>query len=74
MAVQMTFVKHSAIKQYFTADHNGINYIVKKSMFGWHATFGDPEGILRYEPVDQLLYDNRGQAEYACNLHANGGL
>ena len=74
MTVQMTFAKHHKIKQYFTVTHSGIAYLVTKSAFGWHARFNDPAAGLAYHHVGALTYDNRGQAEYACNLHANGGL
>jgi len=74
MAVQMTFVKHPKIKQYFTASHNGVNYLVTKSTFGWHARFNDPKDGLRYIDAGELLHDNKGQAQYACDLHANGGV
>ena len=74
MAVQMTFVKHPSIKQHFTASNNGVSYIVSKSSFGWHAKMNTSEHGLSYSHVDKLVYDNRGQAQYACDLHANGGL
>lgn len=74
MVVQMTFVKHPSIKQHFTASHDGVSYIVRKSAFGWHAKMNASKYGLQYEHVSVLVYDNRGQAEYACNLHANGGL
>ena len=74
MAVQMTFAKHPTIKQYFTATHNSVNYLVTKSAFGWHARFNDPKYGPRYLEAGARVHDNRGQAEYACNLHANGGL
>jgi len=73
MAVQMTFVKHPLIKQQFGSAHDGVVYIVSKSKFGWHAKMNCSKYGLRYENVSALVYDNRDQAEYACNLHANGG-
>ena len=74
MAVQMTFVKHPSIKNHFTASHDGVDYIVSKSSFGWHAKMNCSKYGLQYEHVNKLVYDNRGQAQYACDLHANGGL
>ena len=71
MAIQMTFAKHPQIKQHFLASINGFDYIVAKSSFGWHARVNNPGVNQTYEHVDQLVYDNRGQAEYACNMHAN---
>ena len=74
MAVQMTFVKHPSIKNHFTAEHNGVKYIVSKSSFGWHAKKNAESDGLKYENVGALIHNNRGQAQYACDLHANGGL
>ena len=52
MAVQMTFVKHPTIKQYFTATHDSVNYIVSKSSFGWHAKMNCSKYGLQYEHVN----------------------
>ena len=67
MSVQTTFVKHTTIKGYFEASINGFVYYVYKTQFGWHAAFGNENG---FSHVDLLNYDNRGQAENACNIKA----
>ena len=68
MTVQMTFTPSgSTNRKCYKASHNGVDYYVFKSQFGWHAGL-DP--VTSSRRVDKLVYDNRGQAEEACNIHA----
>jgi len=72
MTVQMKFAKHESYKGYFVGQAGANTYFVSKSGFGWHARLSTESGVqlIGIHNVDKLVYDNRGQAEEACSIHA----